>query len=160
MTFYDRNKKCLWIKGEISQNYQYVKSLVADCDKDTLLAKVNQVGAACQTGKKSCFFNHVAGTESDCRNPLQIFKNVYDVIADRRENPKEGSYTNYLLDKGMDMILKKIGEESTSIIISAKNQNNEDTKNEISDFLYHTMVLMVEKGITWEDITRELADRS
>ena len=160
MTFFDRNTNSLWIKGETTGNYQYVKSLTADCDKDTLLARVDQVGAACKTGNKSCFFNHVAGNNVDCKNPIQIFKHVYDVIIDRKANPKDGSYTNYLMDKGLDKILQKLGEETTEIIIASKNQNNEDTKNEISDFLYHMMVLMVEKGITWEDITNELSDRS
>ena len=160
MSFYNREKKCLWVKGESTGNFQYVKSISADCDLDTLLAKVSSVGAACATGSKTCFFNVVAGSDVDSQNPLQVFKTVYNIILDRRENPKDGSYTNYLIDKGLDHILKTIGEEATEIIIASKNSNSEDIKNEISDFLYHAMVLMVEKGITWEDITAELIDRS
>lgn len=160
MSFYNREKKCLWVKGETSGNFQYVKSISADCDLDTLLAKVCSVGSACLTGNKTCFFNNVAGSDVDCQNPLQVFKTVYNIISDRKENPKEGSYTNYLFDEGLDKMLMKIGEEATEIVIAAKNSNSEDVKNEISDFIYHAMVLMVEKGITWEDITTELIDRS
>ena len=160
MSFFNREKKCLWVKGETSGNFQYVKSIAADCDLDSLLAKVSSVGSACLTGNKTCFFNLVAGSDVDCQNPLQVFKTVYNIIKDRKDNPKEGSYTNYLFDNGLDKILKKIGEESTEIVIAAKNSNSEDVKNEISDFIYHAMVLMVEKGITWEDITAELVDRA
>ena len=97
--------------------------------------------------------------ERNFENPLQVFESVYNTILDRRENPKEGSYTNYLFDKGIDKILKKVGEEATEIVIAAKNPNPEEIKYEISDFLYHAMVLMVERGVTWEDIINELADR-
>lgn len=159
MTYYSRSRKELWIKGETSGHYQYLKSLTVDCDKDTLLAKVEQVGAACHTGSRSCFFQQIVGNDYDTTNPLQVFESVYGTIMNRKENPKEGSYTNYLFDKGIDKILKKVGEEATEIVIAAKNPNPEEIKYEISDFLYHVMVLMVERGITWEDITRELAER-
>lgn len=159
MTYYSRSRKELWIKGETSGHYQYLKSLTVDCDKDTLLAKVEQVGAACHTGSRSCFFQQIVGNDYDTTNPLQVFESVYGTIVNRKENPKEGSYTNYLFDKGIDKILKKVGEEATEIVIAAKNPNPEEIKYEISDFLYHVMVLMVERGITWEDITRELAER-
>lgn len=159
MTYYSRSRKELWIKGETSGHYQYLKSLTVDCDKDTLLAKVEQIGAACHTGSRSCFFQQIVGNDYDMTNPLQVFESVYSTIVNRKENPKEGSYTNYLFDKGIDKILKKVGEEATEIVIAAKNPNQEEIKYEISDFLYHVMVLMVERGITWEDITRELADR-
>ena len=99
------------------------------------------------------------GSDYDSKNPLQVFDEVYDTIVDRREHPKEGSYTNYLFEKGIDKILKKVGEEATEIVIAAKNPNPEEVKYEICDFLYHAMVLMVERGVTWEDITKELADR-
>ena len=128
-------------------------------DLDTLLAKVDQIGAACHTGNPTCFFQPLVGIDYDETNPLRIFESVYDTIADRKENPKEGSYTNYLFDKGIDKILKKIGEEATEVVIAAKNPNPEEVKYEIADFLYHAMVLMVEKGLTWEDIVKELADR-
>lgn len=159
MTYYSRSRKELWIKGETSGHYQYLKSLTVDCDKDTLLAKVEQIGAACHTGSRSCFFQQIVGNDYDTTNPLQVFESVYGTIMNRKENPKEGSYTNYLFDKGIDKILKKVGEEATEIVIAAKNPNPEEIKYEISDFLYHVMVLMVERGITWEDITGELADR-
>lgn len=159
MTYYSRSRKCQWVKGETSGHYQYVKSLTIDCDKDTLLAKVDQVGAACHTGNETCFFQPIVGTDFDETNPLQVFESVYETIEDRRKNPREGSYTNYLFDKGIDKILKKVGEEAAEIIIAAKNPNPEEIKYEMADFLYHAMVLMVERGVNWEDIIRELADR-
>lgn len=160
MTYYSRSRSEQWVKGETSGHTQYVKSLTADCDYDTLLAKVSQVGGiACHTGAPSCFFNNIIQKEYVERNPLKVLENVYAVINDRKANPKEGSYTNYLFDKGIDKILKKVGEEAAEIIIAAKNPDSEETVYEISDFLYHLMVLMVERGITWEDITRELSQR-
>ena len=130
-----------------------------DCDNDTLLAKVHQIGAACHTGNRSCFYRTILKKEYDETNPLKVFEDVYGVIEDRKIHPKEGSYTNYLFDKGIDKILKKVGEEATEIIIAAKNPDPEEIKYEISDFLYHVMVLMAERGVTWEDITKELARR-
>lgn len=159
MTYWSRSRQELWTKGMTSGHFQYVKSLTLDCDNDTMLAKVAQVGAACHTGNRSCFFKTLMKKEYDDTNPLHVFQNVYDVIMDRKEHPKEGSYTNYLFDKGIDKILKKVGEECTEIVIAAKNPDKEEIKYEISDFLYHVMVLMAEKGVTWEDITRELARR-
>ena len=159
MTYFSRSRQCQWVKGETSGHFQYVKSLSIDCDKDTLLAKVDQVGAACHTGNRSCFHTTIVGADYDAKNPLQVFESVYSTIEDRRIHPKEGSYTNYLFEKGIDKILKKVGEEATEIVIAAKNPNPEEIKYEISDFLYHAMVLMVERGVTWEDITNELADR-
>ena len=159
MTYFSRSRQKLWVKGETSGHFQYVKSLTIDCDLDTLLAKVDQIGAACHTGNPTCFFQPLVGIDYDETNPLRIFESVYDTIADRKENPKEGSYTNYLFNKGIDKILKKIGEEATEVVIAAKNPNPEEVKYEITDFLYHAMVLMVEKGLTWEDIVKELADR-
>ena len=159
MTYFSRSRQEQWIKGETSGHYQYVKSLTIDCDKDTLLAKVEQIGAACHTGNRTCFFQPIVGTDYDAKNPLQVFESVYHTIEDRKEHPKEGSYTNYLFEKGLDKILKKVGEEATEVVIAAKNPNPEEVKYELSDFLYHAMVLMVEKGVTWEDITQELAER-
>ena len=159
MTYYSRSRKTLWVKGETSGHFQYVKSLTIDCDKDTLLAKVDQVGAACHTGNPTCFYQPLVGMNYDGKNPLQIFEMVYDTIVDRKEHPKEGSYTNYLFDKGLDKILKKVGEEATEIVIAAKNKNPEEIKYELADFLYHAMVLMVEKDVKWEDIIKELAER-
>ncbi len=160
MTYYSRSRNELWLKGETSGHFQYVKSLTADCDMDTILARVSQVGAACHTGAKSCFFNEITKKDyEEASNPLQVFEEVFDVIKDRKLHPKEGSYTNYLFDKGIDKILKKLGEEATEIVIAAKNPNANEIKYEISDFLYHMMVLMVEKDVTWEEITTELANR-
>ena len=159
MTYYSRSRKALWMKGETSGHIQYVKSLTADCDFDTILAKVSQIGVACHTGAPSCFFNEIVKKEYAEKNPLQVFEDVYSIIADRKIHPKEGSYTNYLFDKGIDKILKKVGEEATEIVIAAKNPEPEEIIYEISDFLYHAMVLMVEKGVTWEDVTQELAQR-
>ena len=159
MTYYSRSRQTQWVKGETSGHYQFVKSLFLDCDNDTLLAKVSQVGAACHTGARSCFFKQLVKKEYDETNPLKVFEEVFSVILERKKYPKEGSYTNYLFDKGIDKILKKVGEEATEIVIAAKNPDNEELIYEISDFLYHVMVLMAERGVNWEDITRELANR-
>jgi phosphoribosyl-ATP pyrophosphohydrolase/phosphoribosyl-AMP cyclohydrolase len=159
MTYYSRSRQELWTKGLTSGHIQYVKSLTADCDFDTILAKVSQVGVACHTGNRSCFFNNIVRKEYVEKNPLKVLESVYDVIKERKEHPKDGSYTNDLLDKGIDNILKKLGEECTEIVIAAKNPESEQIKYEISDFLYHCMILMVEKGVTWEEIANELAQR-
>ncbi len=159
MTYFSRSRQTLWLKGETSGHYQYVKSLSLDCDNDTLLARVHQIGAACHTGSDSCFYQTLVKKNYRETNPLKVFEEVYGVIQDRKAHPKEGSYTNYLFDKGIDKILKKCGEEAAEIIIAAKNPDPEEVKYEISDFLYHVMVLMAEKGITWEEIARELANR-
>lgn len=159
MTYFSRSREALWTKGETSGHFQFVKSLSLDCDKDTLLAKVSQIGAACHTGSPTCFFTDLVKKEYNDTNPLKVFEEEYEIIADRKQNPKEGSYTNYLFDKGIDKILKKVGEEATEIVIAAKNPDSDEIKYEISDFLYHLMVLMVERGVSWDDITKELADR-
>ncbi|MCD8120045.1 MAG: bifunctional phosphoribosyl-AMP cyclohydrolase/phosphoribosyl-ATP diphosphatase HisIE [Lachnospiraceae bacterium] len=158
MTYYSRSRRELWEKGLTSGHFQYVKSLSIDCDDDTLLAKVYQVGAACHTGNRSCFYRDLV-PGADQANPLTVFDDVYRVILDRKEHPKEGSYTNYLFDKGIDKILKKVGEEATEIVIAAKNPDPKETVYEISDLLYHMMVLMAEKGISWKEVTTELARR-
>ena len=159
MTYFSRSRQELWIKGGTSGHFQYVKELIADCDNDTLLAKVEQIGAACHTGNRSCFFNEMLKHEYEEKNAYAVLKGLYDVVVDRKNNPKEGSYTNYLLDKGIDKILKKCGEEATEIVIAAKNPNAEELKYEIADFLYHVTVLMVECNVDWEDIVEELSKR-
>lgn len=159
MTYFSRSRNALWVKGETSGHFQYVRSMSVDCDNDTLLAKVDQVGAACHTGNRSCFYRTIAGSDQAGKNPYRIFESLYQTVADRKENPKEGSYTNYLFEKGMDKILKKVGEESAELIIAAKNTNPEEVKYELADLIYHATVLMVEKKVTWEDIAAELADR-
>ena len=159
MTYFSRSRNEIWVKGVTSGHFQYVKELSMDCDLDTMLAKVYQVGVPCHTGADTCFFNTLVKKEYDESNPMRVFEDVYNVILDRKKNPKEGSYTNYLFDKGIDKILKKVGEEATEIVIAAKNPDPQEVKYEISDFLYHVMVLMAEKGVTWEEITEELANR-
>ncbi|MBO5198934.1 MAG: bifunctional phosphoribosyl-AMP cyclohydrolase/phosphoribosyl-ATP diphosphatase HisIE [Lachnospiraceae bacterium] len=159
MTYFSRSRQKLWLKGETSGHFQFVKELKIDCDNDTLLAKVKQIGAACHTGSRSCFYTDLINKEYDTVNPLTVLEEVYGVIMDRKEHPKEGSYTNYLFDKGIDKILKKCGEEATEIVIAAKNPDSEELKYEISDFLYHMMVLMAQCGLNWDDIVKELAHR-
>ncbi|MCD7745798.1 MAG: bifunctional phosphoribosyl-AMP cyclohydrolase/phosphoribosyl-ATP diphosphatase HisIE [Lachnospiraceae bacterium] len=159
MTYWSRSRQELWVKGMTSGHFQYVRELAIDCDNDTLLAKVVQIGAACHTGNRSCFYRSILKKEYDSANPMKVFEDVFAVIEDRKVHPKEGSYTNYLFDKGIDKILKKVGEEASEIIIAAKNPDPEEVVYEISDFLYHMMVLMSEKDLTWEDITAELAKR-
>lgn len=159
MTYYSRSRKSLWIKGETSGHYQYLKSLYMDCDKDTILAKVSQVGAACHTGNYSCFYRELIKKDAQKPNSYEVLNQVYKTIVDRKDNPKEGSYTNYLFKEGIDKILKKCGEEATEIIIAAKNPNLEELKYEIADFLYHLMVLMVECDLDWDDIMTELSRR-
>ena len=146
MTYFSRSRNEIWVKGVTSGHFQYVKELSMDCDLDTMLAKVYQVGVPCHTGADTCFFNTLVKKEYDESNPMRVFEDVYNVILDRKKNPKEGSYTNYLFDKGIDKILKKVGEEATEIVIAAKNPDPQEVKYEISDFLYHVMVLMAERN--------------
>ena len=159
MTYFSRSRNCLWIKGETSGHLQYVKSLTADCDYDTILAKVSQVGPACHTGERSCFFREIVKKEYVEKSPLKIFETLYETVESRQRSPKERSYTNYLMDRGLDEVIKRVGEEAIELIISAKNQDESHLRHEISDFLYHLVVLMVEKGVTWDEVTRELAQR-
>ena len=159
MTYFSRSRNEIWVKGVTSGHFQYVKELSMDCDLDTMLAKVYQVGVPCHTGADTCFFNTLVKKEYDESNQMRVFEDVYNVILDRKKNPKEGSYTNYLFDKGIDKILKKVGEEATEIVIAAKNPDPQEVKYEISDFLYHVMVLMAEKGVSWKEITKELSRR-
>lgn len=155
--YYSRSRQCLWKKGETSGHIQKVKKILCDCDSDCLLLLIEQVGAACHTGNRSCFFTQLKEFEF-VPDYKVVFEDV-ETIRARHSNPVEGSYTNYLFDKGIDKILKKLGEEATEIVIAAKNPNANEIKYEIADFLYHMMVLMVEKGVSWEEITQELANR-
>jgi len=159
MTYYSRSRDELWIKGETSGHYQFVKALSIDCDNDTLLAKVKQVGAACHTGNYSCFYRDLVKTQWEVEDNTNILEKIYATVMDRKLNPKEGSYTNYLFTKGIDKILKKCGEEATEIVIAAKNPDKTEIKYEIADFLYHVTVLMAECGIDWKDVFEELANR-
>lgn len=165
--FYSRSRKVLWHKGETSGHFQLVKSIDYDCDGDTLLIKVDQVGNTCHTGYYSCFHNRLAGDGKTDRQRYgpgsdqlgNILKELYAVVKDRRENPKEGSYTNYLFDKGLDKILKKVGEESAETIIAAKNKDKQEITYEVADLFYHLTVLLVEQGVELEDIAAELKKR-
>lgn len=159
MTYFSRSRQELWTKGLTSGHIQYVKSLTADCDYDTILAKVSQVGAACHTGNKTCFFNNIVKKEYVEKNPLRVLESVYNVILDRKKNPIPGSYTNSIMDQGLNGILKKISAETIELILAAKDGDNEDLKFEIADFIYHCMLLMVEEDITWDEIAKELSQR-
>ena len=153
--FFSRSRNELWNKGATSGHKQTVKKLSYDCDGDTLLAEVEQIGAACHTGAKSCFYTTMFESEEKV---FEIGK-LFDLIKERKETPVEGSYTNYLFDKGIDKILKKVGEESAEVIIAAKNPGLTELQYELSDLVYHSMVLMVERGLELKDIAEELKKR-
>ncbi|MBN2221588.1 MAG: bifunctional phosphoribosyl-AMP cyclohydrolase/phosphoribosyl-ATP diphosphatase HisIE [Vallitaleaceae bacterium] len=160
--YYSRSRQQLWFKGETSGHIQHVQSVLVDCDEDTLILKVRQEGAACHTGNFSCFYREIL-TADDLQTvetvTSKVLEEVYQVVVDRKLNPKEGSYTNYLFDKGIDKILKKVGEETAEVIIGAKNEGCDEIIYEISDLLYHLTVLLVEKGANWNQIFKELAKR-
>lgn len=159
--YYSRSRQELWKKGETSKNIQKIKEFYYDCDKDTILIKVEQIGVACHTGNYSCFFNEVLNEVEDktIENKEDVLKELYLSITDRKNNPKEGSYTNYLFREGIDKILKKVGEESAEVIIASKNESKEEMIYEISDLVYHLMVLMINQGVSIEDIKKELIKR-
>jgi len=152
--FYSRSRKTLWRKGETSGNVQHISSIRADCDGDALVVEVDRDGPACHTGADSCFFNPVHTVE-----PPFSLDALYHLIEGRKAYPQPGSYTNYLFDKGIDKILKKVGEECAEVLIAAKGGEREETIFEISDLAYHLMVLMVEMGIAPKDILSQLASR-
>ena len=155
--FYSRSRKELWRKGETSKNYQHIQSIKSDCDNDALVIEVIKDGPACHTGAESCFMNEIYQKEN--YKDFSIYK-LYELIRERKINMTEGSYTTYLFNSGIDKILKKIGEESSEVIIGAKNGSKEEIIYELSDLLYHSLVLMVEKNITLNDIKDELSKRS
>lgn len=158
--FFSRSRNRLWNKGETSGNIQRVKSIGVDCDMDTLLLVVEQQGAACHTGNRSCFYRDIRGKEYNPRSATaNILERLYDVVEDRSNNPREGSYTNYLLDKGMDKTLKKVGEEAAEVIIGAKNVGKDETIYEIADLFYHITVLMLQKGIRYDEVFEEIRSR-
>ena len=154
--FWSRSRNELWLKGETSGNYQHIVSITADCDKDALVVMVEPDGPACHTGSVSCFENPV--WESEERKEFSLGA-LMKLIEGRKSEKKEGSYTTYLFEKGIDKILKKVGEESTEVIIAGKADDKAETMYEISDLAYHVMVLMIQMGISLEDIHRELASR-
>ena len=154
--FWFRSRQELWRKGETSGNVQRIAEIIADCDRDALVVLVEKDGPACHTGAESCFHNPL--WESETLHDFTL-DGLMNLIRGRKTAPKEGSYTSYLFEKGMDKMLKKVGEESTEVIIAAKDQDKKETIYEIADLVYHVMVVMVEMGISIEDITRELASR-
>ena len=154
--FWSRSRQELWNKGATSGHLQKVISIHGDCDDDTLLVKVEQTGPACHTGSKSCFFNKI----KQVIEMNDTLVNLYETILERKANQQEGSYTSYLFEKGLDKILKKVGEECSETIIAAKNGNKEETVGEISDLIFHLFVMMANEGIAVEDVMAELDKRS
>lgn len=154
--FWSRSRNELWLKGETSGNYQHIVSITADCDNDALVVLVEPDGPACHTGSYSCFTKPVFQNEE--RSEFS-YEGLMELIRGRKTNPQDGSYTTYLFNKGLDKILKKVGEESTEVIIAAKAEDKKETVYEIADLAYHIMVLMVETGISLDDIRDELASR-
>ena len=154
--FWSRSRQELWRKGDTSGNVQHVVSITADCDGDALVVEVVKDGPACHTGSESCFFNEIYLSDE-----LKQFsyEGLYELIKGRKTTPKEGSYTTYLFDKGLDKILKKVGEECTEVVIAAKAEDRKETVYELADLAYHAMVLMVQAGISMKDVRQELASR-
>ena len=155
--FWSRSRQELWLKGETSGNYQHIVSITADCDMDALTVRVKKDGPACHTGEESCFFNTVF--ENDDIAPAFSVDGLVKTIEGRKLDPKEGSYTTYLFEKGIDKILKKVGEECTEVIIAGKANDKPEAIYEISDLMYHVLVLMIEMGISVDDIMKELSSR-
>ncbi len=160
--YWSRSRKKLWQKGETSGNYQIIRSISYDCDGDAILVKVEQKGNACHTGQFSCFHNRMYDT-GDSPIPQQekipILEEIYEVIQDRVKNPKDGSYTNYLFKSGLDKMLKKVGEEASEVIIASKNGVASEVRYEVADLLYHILVVLVEQGISLDEIFEELRSR-
>ncbi len=154
--FWSRSRNELWLKGETSGNYQHIVSITADCDRDALIVSVEKDGPACHLGTDSCFNDTL--WQSETRQDFSL-ESLMELISGRKTEKKEGSYTTYLFEKGIDKILKKVGEESTEVIIAAKADDKKETIYEISDLAYHVMVLMIEMGISLDDIHKELASR-
>jgi len=156
--YFSRSRNELWLKGETSGNYQILKNMTYDCDGDTILLEVEQKGVACHTGQYSCFHNNIF-TSSNSSNEDDIIEKLYEIIMDRKNNPKKESYTTYLFEEGIDKILKKVAEESGEVIIASKNKDKDELIYEISDLVYHMIVLMVEKNLNLNDIKKELKNR-
>ncbi len=154
--FFSRSRQSLWRKGETSGNYQRVVSITADCDKDALVVVVDKEGPACHTGKESCFFQPLYVGES--RAPFRL-RGLYGLLMERKEKLPQGSYTSYLFEKGLDKILKKVGEECTEVIIAGKAEDKKETVYEIADLVYHVLVLMAQMGITVDEVEKELSSR-
>lgn len=163
-TFFSRSRNEIWVKGETSGNYMYVKQIRIDCDADCILLLCEPAGAACHTGNRTCFFRKIEnGTFADVNDEKisasDIIARLESVTLDRKANPKEGSYTNYLFEKGEDKILKKVGEEAAEVVIAGKNRSKEEISYEVADLIYHLTVMLVDNGMSWEDIYTELEKR-
>lgn len=162
-TFWSRSRNKLWVKGETSGNFMYVKDIRVDCDADCLLVEVDPAGAACHTGNRSCFYRKaesgVLVEDTGCDSVADAVAVEQATIIDRKNNPEDGSYTNYLFDKGEDKILKKVGEEAAEVVIAGKNRSKEEIAYETADLMYHLTVMLVDNGMTWEDIYAEIKRR-
>ena len=162
-TFWSRSRQEVWVKGDTSGNYMYVKEMRVDCDADCLVLLVNPAGAACHTGERSCFFRVVRDgklvKETTVPEINDIFEREQAVVIDRKAHPEDGSYTNYLFDKGEDKILKKVGEEAAEVVIAGKNRDKAEISYEVSDLIYHLTVMLVDNDMTWDDIYKEMERR-
>ena len=162
-TFWSRSRNKLWVKGETSGNFMYVKDIRVDCDADCLLVEVDPAGAACHTGNRSCFYQKaesgVLVEDTGCDSVADAVAVEQATVIDRKNNPEDGSYTNYLFDKGEDKILKKVGEEAAEVVIAGKNRSKEEIAYETADLMYHLTVMLVDNGMTWEDIYAEIKRR-
>lgn len=163
-TFWSRSRQEVWVKGDTSGNYMYVKEVRVDCDCDCLVVLVNPAGPACHTGNRSCFFRKIEDgklvEDAKEQTKTDVFAREQAVVMDRKEHPEEGSYTNYLFDKGEDKILKKVGEEAAEVVIAGKNRDKDEISYETADLIYHLTVMLVDNGMTWEDIYKEMERRS
>lgn len=162
-TFWSRSRQEVWVKGATSGNYMYVKEIRTDCDCDSLVLLVNPAGPACHTGNRSCFFRKVENgaltEDAEPKAKTDAFAREQAVIIDRKKNPEDGSYTNYLFGKGEDKILKKVGEEAAEVVIAGKNRDKDEIAYETADLIYHLTVMLVDNGMTWEDIYAEMEKR-
>lgn len=162
-TFWSRSRQEVWVKGGTSGNYMYVREIRVDCDCDCLILLVNPAGPACHTGNRTCFFRKIEDgkliDDKGGKVKSDIFAREQAVIIDRKSNPEEGSYTNYLFDKGEDKILKKVGEEAAEVVIAGKNRDKDEISYEVADLIYHLTVMLVDNGMTWEDIYAEMEKR-
>lgn len=162
-TFWSRSRQEVWVKGATSGNFMHVSELRADCDGDCLIALVSPAGAACHTGNRSCFYRSVKDgvlvTVEETEDLSDVMSAEEAVVADRKRNPEEGSYTNYLFDKGEDKILKKVGEEAAEVVIAGKNRDKDEIAYETADLIYHLTVMLVDNGMTWDDVYKEMKRR-
>lgn len=162
-TFWSRSRQEVWVKGETSGNYMYVEEIRVDCDGDCLVVLANPAGAACHTGNRSCFYRTVKDGEFVNAEETEDLSDVMAVdeavIIDRKKNPEDGSYTNYLFDKGEDKILKKVGEEAAEVVIAGKNRDKKEIQYEVADLIYHLTVMLVDNDMTWNDIYKEMKRR-